>query len=364
MSVIDVVDLVDEPENQIVVRFPASGEADLRWGTNLIVRESQVCIFYRGGQALDTFGPGRHKLATGNLPLLNKLVNLPFGGETPFKAECYFINMKTFINRKWETAEPITFRDEVLKVVRLQASGIQSFKIVDPQLFVNKVVGTAGRYESQGITSLLNNIIVGRLTDVLGENLKTLLDLAALYDEIGIATKARTHDDFGKYGVELEDLVLSAITPPPEVQEKIDERAGLGLFEDAMPALQQQQAAYAMRDIANNPGEAGGVASQGMGMGMGLGMGFMMPGMMAGAMPGMRPPQQPGYPPQQPGYPPQQPGYPPQQQGYPPQQQGYPPQQQAPQQQPAPQATFCGGCGQPVTAGFKFCAQCGSPVGG
>jgi membrane protease subunit (stomatin/prohibitin family) len=286
MAIIDVIDFHDETGEQIAQRFPESGEADIRLGTQLIVRESQVCIFYRGGQSLDTFGPGRHTLSSANLPLLTGILSLPFGGKTPFKAECYFCNLKTFINKKWGTKEPIVFRDSVLKVVRLRSFGVMSYKITDPQLFINKVVGTAGKYSTDQINDFIRNIVVSRLTDVLGENLKTLLDLAAMYDEIAIATKARVSEDFAKYGFELEDLVTNAITPPPEVQAKIDERSGLGLFEDAMPQMQQYQAAYAMRDVAQNPG-SGGMANAGMGMGMGLGMGFMMPGMMANAMPGM-----------------------------------------------------------------------------
>jgi len=349
MALIDVIEFHDETGEQIVQRFPQSGAADVRMGSQLVVRESQVCIFYRGGQALDTFGPGRHTLATANLPLLGALVKLPFGGDTPFKAECFFVNLKTFMNKKWGTKEPITFRDSVLKVVRLRAFGIMSYKISDPQLFLNKVVGTAGSYNTSQVNDFIRNMVVGRLTDVLGENLKTLLDLAAMYDEVGIATKARTSEDFAKYGFELEDLVINAITPPPEVQAKIDERSGLGLFEDAMPALQQQQAAYAMRDVANNPG-AGGVAAQGMGMGMGLGMGFMMPGMIGGAM---QPMQQQQMQQQQ------------MQQQHS-QQQQMPPQQMAAgvaaaQPMQAPAGTPCTNCQQPVPTGFKFCPGCGSP---
>ncbi len=356
MALIDVIEFHDESGEQIVQRFPENGEADVRMGSQLVVRESQVCIFYRGGQALDTFGPGRHTLATANLPLLGGLLKLPFGGDTPFKAECFFVNLKTFINKKWGTKEPITFRDSVLKVVRLRAFGIMSYKISDPQLFLNKVVGTAGQYNTSQVNDFMRNMVVGRLTDVLGENLKTLLDLAALYDEIGIASKARVGEDFGKYGLELEDLVINAITPPPEVQAKIDERSGLGLFEDAMPALQQQQAAYAMRDVANNPG-AGGVAAQGMGMGMGLGMGFMMPGMIGGAMqPGMGQMQQQQQ--QQQQMPPQQ-----MQQQMPPQQVAAGAAAGAAAAQPvqAPAGTPCTNCQQPVPDGFKFCPACGSP---
>lgn len=355
MALIDVIEFHDESGEQIVQRFPESGAADVRMGSQLVVRESQVCIFYRGGQALDTFGPGRHTLATANLPLLGALVKLPFGGETPFKAECFFVNLKTFINKKWGTKEPITFRDSVLKVVRLRAFGIMSYKISDPQLFLNKVVGTAGTYNTSQVNDFIRNMVVGRLTDVLGENLKTLLDLAAMYDEIGIATKARISEDFAKYGFELEDLVINAITPPPEVQAKIDERSGLGLFEDAMPALQQQQAAYAMRDVANNPG-AGGVAAQGMGMGMGLGMGFMMPGMIGGAM---QPMQQQNMQQQQMQQQPQQMQQQPQQMQ--PQQAAAGAAAGAAMQQQAPAGTPCANCQQPVPDGFKFCPGCGTP---
>jgi membrane protease subunit (stomatin/prohibitin family) len=46
---------------------------ELRFGTQLIVNQSQEALFYKGGQALDLFGPGTHTLSTGNLPLLSKL---------------------------------------------------------------------------------------------------------------------------------------------------------------------------------------------------------------------------------------------------------------------------------------------------
>ncbi len=380
MALIEVIDVQDSTGDNIVLRFPEHGDADIKLGAQLVVRESQVAIFYRGGQALDIFGPGRHTLSTANLPLLNRIINLPFGGETPFKAEVYFVSTKTFINKKWGTKEPLPFRDQVLKVVRLRSFGIMSYKVVDPQLFVNKVVGTEGRFNTDQINDFLRNVVVGRLMDVLGENLKTLLDLAALYDEIGIATKARTADDFAKYGLELEDLIVNAISPPPEVQKKIDERSGMGLFEDNMAGFQQYQMGYAMRDMAQNEGGSGNMANAGMGMGMGLGMGFMMPGMVANAMPGMAPGYPPGYRPA-PGAPP--PGQPPA--GYPGQMPGgYPPPAggQAPPQMgaaaagaaagaavgagAAPQARAgqapCTKCGQPVPTNFKFCPSCGTPV--
>ncbi len=365
MTKIDVVDLVHEPDNQIVVRFPNSGEADLKLGTTLSVREGEVCIFSRGSEALDTFGPGRHTLAADNLPLLNKAGSLPSDGDTPFAAECYFINLRSFLNQKWETVEPMDFQDRVLEGVRLTARGLLSFRVSDPRRFVDRVVFAAGHRESEGVAGLLRDIVVGRLSEVLGDSLETLLDLAAEYDELQRTARDRIHADFATYGVELEGLVISAIRPPSEVQARIHERAGLGIFDGDM--RQQRQMASALRDMAQS--EGGESAGRPPGGSPGAGMGFMMPPMVAGAMPPEQAPQQ-GYPqpgrlhrgyPEQPGHPSQSHGYP--QPGEPPPQSGFTPQQPAASQAPAaPQASYCGACAQALTPGFKFCAHCGAPV--
>jgi membrane protease subunit (stomatin/prohibitin family) len=347
MALIEILELQDQTRELIAKRLPDDLNADIKMGCQLIVREAQVAIFYRGGQALDTFGPGRHTLTTANLPILAKLVNLPFGGKTPFKAEVVFVDSGLIDDQKWGTKEPISFRDSVLKVVRLRSFGSMTYKVVDPVLFTNKRLKSSSKYSAKDLANWARDTIVQRLTDVLGEVMKTIFDLPALYDELVTAAKARSANDFAKNGLELEDLRISAISPPKEVQKKIDERSGLGLFEDSMPAFQQYQMGYAMRDAAQNEG---GIAGAGMGMGMGLGMGFMMPGMMQqGMAPGMGGQQQPGMQQQMP----QQGGQPPQQQ-----QQQY--QQQAP---PPPVATkACPKCNYQVGAGQKFCPNCGGSL--
>jgi thiamine biosynthesis protein ThiS len=220
-------------------------------------------------------------LTTGNIPVIRKLINLPFGGDTPFKAEVYFVNHKVFPNIKWGTREPIPFRDTELMLVRLRAFGIMSYKVEDSQLFVNKIVGTQRAYSTDQINDFLKGIVIGRLTDFLGENLKSVFDLPQYYDEIGAGTKTRLKDDFAKYGMALEDFIINAITPPEEVQKKIDERSGMAAMGD-LDQYMKYKAAQAMHDAAKSEG-GGGLAGAGMGAGVGLGMGMMMPGMVAQA---------------------------------------------------------------------------------
>jgi membrane protease subunit (stomatin/prohibitin family) len=80
-------------------------------GSQLIVNQGQEALFFKGGEALDLFGAGTHTLQTGNLPLLNKLVNLPFGGDTPFTAEIYYINKTSKLNMNWGTQNPFPVED-------------------------------------------------------------------------------------------------------------------------------------------------------------------------------------------------------------------------------------------------------------
>lgn len=277
-----VIQFQDPTGTTLVGRWPREGTAAIALGSQLVVEESQRAVFFRDGRALDTFGPGRHTLATQNLPLLGGLLGTLFGGRSPFQAAVLFVATKTFLDLKWGTKEPVVFRDAELAMVRLRAFGKFAVRVVEPQLFVNTVVGTVGAYTTDGVEDWFRDVIVARLNDLLGENLSTLFDLPKVYDELAMALKTRVADDFTKYGIELVDLVLGAITPPPEVQAMIDERSGMGAVGD-LDAYLKFKAARAMGDAAQGEG-GGGAAAAGMGVGVGAGLGMMLPGMMRDAM--------------------------------------------------------------------------------
>lgn len=272
-----ILEFLDDSGTTMVKRLPDDGQYEIVWGSQLIVRESQTAVFFRDGRSLDIFGPGRYVLQTQNLPGLTKFVtSLGYGANSPFRSEVYFMNMKLFPNLKWGTKEPILFRDSELQMIRLRSHGIFSIQITDPSLFLNKVVGTQGLYYDTDIEDYLRNIIATRMTDVLGNTLKTIFDMPKELNKLSLIIKSSLETDFEGLGLFLHDFYVNSISLPPAVQEMVDARSGMAAVGN-MDKFMKFKAAMSLEKAAENPS---GSAAAGVGVGAGMGMGFMLPQML------------------------------------------------------------------------------------
>ncbi|MCC6455484.1 MAG: SPFH domain-containing protein [Caldilineaceae bacterium] len=289
--IIDVIEAPNQGANELVARVPEIGSGDFRLGSQVIVRESQRAIFYRDGKSLDTFPPGRHTITTMNLPILSGLLRLATGGDNMFTAEVYFVNMREFTDMKWGTPQPISLRDTDLGLVRLRAFGQYSMQISDPKRFVDQIVGTQGIYTTAQIEDYLRNAIISRMTDVLGENMKSIFDLPQLFDEISAGMRAKVQDDFTAMGIALKQFMVVSINPTEETAKAIDERASMGAIGN-MDAYMKYKTAQAVGDAARS----GGGTGEGLGLGAGIGMGAGMAGMISQAMSSNQQSQQPAAP--------------------------------------------------------------------
>lgn len=271
---LEVIEWFDESGKEIVHRIPETGSGEIKFGAQLTVRESQSAVFFYNGKAYDAFGPGRHTLKTANIPLLTKVLSLPWGMTSPLRAEVYFVNMKVFTDLKWGTRDPVAFRDKELGLIRLRAFGVFNIRVLQPLLLINSLAGTRGIFSTEEIEEYINRVIVSRFNDYMGENVDTIFNLPGKYNDFSEGLKELLQKDLIKFGLGLTDLYINSITPPPEVQKAIDDKSRLGVFDD-LNKLLKMKAAMALETAASTQSEAGA--------GLGMGMGFMMPGMLAEA---------------------------------------------------------------------------------
>jgi membrane protease subunit (stomatin/prohibitin family) len=269
---LEVIEWFDETGMELVHRIPEKGSGEIKFGAQLIVRDSQAGVFFYKGRACDAFGPGRHTLTTANIPILTKILSVPWAMTSPLRAEVYFANMKIFPNLKWGTRDPVAFRDSELGLIRLRAHGVFNIQIVQPVLFINTLVGTMHRFTTEEIEEYLKRVIVSRFNDYLGEKLDSILNLPGRYDELSEGLKKKLQEDFSHFGLGLSQLYITSINPPTEVQKTIDDKSRLGVISD-LDRLVKLKAAAAMEKASESSGEAGS--------GLGMGLGFMMPAMFA-----------------------------------------------------------------------------------
>jgi excisionase family DNA binding protein len=278
--IFDVIEYPNEMRDEIVHRFPETGIGDFRIGSQVIVRESQSAVFFRDGNALDVFGPGRHTIATANIPLLIDFIGKAFNDRTPFPAEVYFVSRKEFANRKWGTPQPIIVRNPGmgLGVALLQGFGTYSFQVRDSQQFVTQVVGARGTYDTSDIEERLRTMLLSKLQDMLGETgaKHSVPEIIGLTEEIGAGVRAKAQDDFEALGLTLKTFYVGNLKPSDKSAEELRQ---MGMLD--MATYTQLQAADAMRDAASNPSGGAGLTA---GIGAGMGIGNLMQQATSGAM--------------------------------------------------------------------------------
>jgi len=226
-ELIEIIEWTDDSRDTLAFRFP-DADRQIKRGAQLVVRESQLAQFVYLGQFGDTFGPGRHTLVTGNIPVLTTLQGWKYGFESPFKADVYFVVTRLFTGNKWGTANPVMVRDADFGIVRLRAFGTYDFRVVDAPTFLKEVAGTDDHFVLDAFADTMRSRVVSMFSDALAGSRIPVLDVASRYGELGNALLPLINPVVrDKYGLELASFVVENVSVPPDVEAAIDKRSSV-----------------------------------------------------------------------------------------------------------------------------------------
>ena len=284
MALIKSIYWEQEDREELIYKFPFN---NISLGSVLTVNESQEALFFKSGVLCDTFGTGRHTLSTANLPVLNKLVNLPSGGETTFMAEVWFVSKLDKRNMFWGTGG-LRIIDPYFQIpIKISARGQYGVRISDSALFLKKLVGTLPYITTELVEEQFRIDVVETVKVSISKFMKeenvNINELGVSYKELSKSVSKDLQAAFDEYGVELLNFNVENIGFDESdkgyqtVMEGVAEQAKLSKL--GVSYTQQKQLDIA-QTAAGNEG-----AGNFMGIGMGLGMGNAVGQMVGSTMP-------------------------------------------------------------------------------
>ena len=297
MPTIDRIKYDATSDEVLVFKFPSE---EIKLGSQLIVNQSQEALFLKGGEVCDLFAPGTHTLSTANLPLLNKLVNLPFGGKTPFSAEVWFVNKTVKRDLKWGTQAPVPLIDPTYNYpISVRAFGRWGLRIQDSRIFVFHIVGSQMAADSSKVMEYFIGEINQRFSVALSRFITvektSIFEINARLNDLSQYSASAISPEFSRFGIELVNFNVERVSIPDEDLAKFQDVFGRRMEIDQIskatvgPAYTTMRTFDTLEAAASNPGGAtGAMLAGGLGLGMGMGAGVPL-GKRAGAAMDTRP---------------------------------------------------------------------------
>lgn len=338
-------------------------DEDFNTGSQLIVHESQEAIFFMNGQALDLYGPGRYTLTTQNIPLLNKIINLPTNGQTAFHCEVYYINKTEQMAIKWGTDSKVQFMEPKYKFpLSIGANGEMTLSVADSRKLLINLVGTENQLSQQSLANYFRAFLMTKIKAYIAQTFKnqsiSIFEIDENLESFSNVLKERLIPDFLDYGVHLKQFFITGFMKPDgeaiyekfkdlyyrqyadvaeaELQKKVGiieqegsaqrmiiEAQGLAKKRETEGYTYQQERGYDVAEKAASNEGTGNFSSAGIGLGMMTGVGGVIGGQVGNMVNQSM---------------------------------------EAMNKTPANVRSYCEQCGTVLTPGASFCEGCGKPI--
>lgn len=238
-ELLEVIEWRETNKDTVIWKFP-DRDAAIKYGAQLIVRESQAAIFVNEGQIADVYSPGTYTLKTENMPILTKLKSWKYGFNSPFKADVYFVSTRQFTNFKWGTPNPIFIKDPEAGRVEVRAFGTYFIRIADPKLFFREYAGTSDVMYVDEIEEAFRDLVVPKFAEALSKSEATAFDVYSKYSELGETIRPMIQEDLRAFGLELTKFQITSVSLPPAITEHMQKLAKANLTsQDHINKMQQ-----------------------------------------------------------------------------------------------------------------------------
>jgi membrane protease subunit (stomatin/prohibitin family) len=310
MAIIDVVKC-DRPDLLVWKWQPPNGgkrEDELRFGTQLIVNQSQEAVFVKNGQMADIFKAGHHMLSTQNLPILSSIAGIPFGFQTPFKAEVYFINKTIAMETKFGLIPFNMIEPNFHTPIPVTSRGSFVVKVSESKVFLNKITGVIKEFEADKLKNYFRGVIAEKvktaITKIAKEQKISPLELEAMVTDVSEAVKGIISQTFAQYGIYLEFFNIEAIPIIDDddrvkkilndyqrlMSQDMEERMRLKRRAENLNIYKIDRSFDTVEKAAGNIGGGNGILGTMVGLGMVQPLGNAMGNMMSNITPNVQPP--------------------------------------------------------------------------
>lgn len=246
-------------------------------GSTIVVPQGMAMMIIENGEIKEfTAEPGTFYFDTGSEPSiftggLGKGIidtfktigkRFTYGGQTAKDQRVYYVNLLTITGNKFGSPQPKKITDEKYGMLEVTFFGEYAFKVVDPILLVNSVIGANAEdtvtYE-EVVGSQLQSKFVEKLTQaisvVMRKNKVSFGDMGLYNSDISDEMNVCLDESWRKnYGLEVTDVALSDINLTDESMVKVNKIDEATIFsnKNLQSGLMASASADALRGAATN----------------------------------------------------------------------------------------------------------------
>ena len=293
----DIIKCDLNPSECLVWKSPNSNP---KFGSQIIVKETQKVILLSSGELVGTLDPGTYPIESPNIPFFRKL--LP-GGSNSIPYDIWFITTTTSTEYKWGTANPIDVFDKTYQLsMPIGAHGSIRLNVYDFQSFFRQIIGTRSIYTPEELNKFIKPFIQREISQTISDVAaiqQNILEISSQTNTISQECGEKVMLELNKFGISAEDFFIqgiSLISDDPsfiEIKKTLDEAAKTRVQAKAEAdkirikgdAISSNLDTYKLDrsfDILETAAQnEGGAAGSFIGAGLGLGAGMNLGNVMA-----------------------------------------------------------------------------------